>query len=123
MDSASVGHYLEMTFPNERRFSGFRFECGGNGDGRGIEQNVFDVQYYDGSEWVTVGTTNTANGICGREDTSGYATWSANYVSTQWRFILTEHHGGPWYHGFAWYFASENTGSMKLIYYFCTYFL
>jgi hypothetical protein len=31
MDSASVGHYLAMTFPSEMMFNGFRFECGGNG--------------------------------------------------------------------------------------------
>jgi len=108
MDSASVGHYLAMTFPEPQTFNGFRFECGGNGDSRALEQNVFDLQYHDGSDWVTVGTTNSANGICGTTDTPGYAMWPAVYESTQWRYILTEQHGGPWYHGFAWYIASGN---------------
>jgi len=108
MDGAAVGHYLAMTFPTEQTFNGFRFECGGNNDGRNIEQNVFDLQYHDGSDWVTVGTTNSADGHCGSLDTPGYAMWPAAYSSTQWRFILTEQHGGPWYHGFAWYSASGN---------------
>jgi hypothetical protein len=108
MDGASVGHYLAMTFPTEQTFNGFRFECGGGNDGRNIEQNVFNLQYHNGDDWETIGTTNTADGTCGTLDTPGYAMWPAVYSSTQWRYILTEQHGGPWYHGFAWYTASGN---------------
>ena len=104
MDSGSVGDYLvlnwkpfllylffveSMTFPSAQTFNGFRFECGGNNDNRQIEMNVFEVQYHDGSNWVTVATTDSANLICEPTDSSGYATWDAQYTSTRWRFVLT----------------------------------
>ena len=118
MDGARVGDYFTLKFNEAKRFNGFRFECGGGGDTRGIQQNVFEIQYWEKTQstWVTVGTTNTADGICGPQDSSGYAQWGGSVTSTEWRFILTEQHGGPWYHGFAWYGGSgaDDTGRGKL---------
>ena len=71
--------------------------------------NVLDIQYYDGTSWVTAGTTNTDDMYCTSADTPAYVEWEAGPSSSQWKFVLTEHHGGPWYHGFAWYRA-EKTG-------------
>lgn len=118
MDGAVIGDYLSMEFLEEMKFNGFRFECGGNNDGRNIEQNVFNIQYFDDASdsWITVGTTDTANGNCEPAGTPGYSEWDAQYSSTKWRFILTEHHGGPWYHGFAWYMAS---GKARNLFFLC----
>ena len=109
MDSGKVGDYFTMNFATKKSFNGFRFECGGNNDGRGIKQNVFDIQFYDDAKaaWVTAGTTDTASGICGRTDSSGYAQWKTAHASTKWRFLLKKQYGGPWYHGFAWYKSTD----------------
>ena len=104
MDSASPGDYFTMIFDEEQTFNGFRFECGGNGDSRNIEMNVFDIKYWDDEvgDWVTVASTDSADLICESTDSTAYAEWDAMYTSTQCRFELTEQHGGPWYHGFSW---------------------
>ena len=105
--STNAGHYFAFHFPSSLQLNAFRVECGGNGESRNIQMNVFDIQYHDGSDWVTVGTTDTADKVCGNPETSGYAEWEAGPTSSQWKFVLTEHHGGPWYHGFAWYTATD----------------
>ena len=105
MDSCSVGDYFAFSFPFSMQMNGFRFECHSSN----IEMNVLDIQYYDGSSWVTAGTTNSADMSCTSAETPSYAEWQAGPSSSQWKFVLTEHHGGPWYHGFAWY-GAENAG-------------
>ena len=112
MDGARVGDFFEMTFPSAMVMNGFRFECGGNGDVRNIEQNVFDVEYFsEQQQWIVAGTTDSADGHCKATDTPGYATWEESHPATKWRIMLTEQHGGPWYHGFAWYIGSGNLGN------------
>ena len=50
-----MGHYFTLVFKKPQSFNGFRFECGGNNDKRGIKQNVFHLKYFDEktNKWVS----------------------------------------------------------------------